>query len=114
MRKLVGRQALIAEKRESIYDIEEICLKIEDRLRVKLKSGFNYCDYVFFDGSWELQKQTAKTVAQRMTEAGYYCEIGWKETTPAGNERWYVWVTTDIPEPEVSFWEWLVSKFKRR
>ena len=98
-KKLVGRTALMEEAVKPLYDIEAVCLSIEDRLRENLKQGRHYCDYIFHNGTEAVQKKTATEVAQRMTEAGYYCRIGWTETTPSGNERWFVRVSVDAPKP---------------
>ena len=110
---LVGRTALMEEAIKPLYDIEMVCVSIEDRLRENLKQGRHYCDYIFHNGTEAVQKKTAaevaqteavqkKTaaeVAQRMTQEGYYCQIGWRETTPAGDERWFVRVSVDPPKP---------------
>lgn len=106
-KKLVGRTALMEEAVKPLYDIEAVCLSIEDRLRENLKQGRHYCDYIFHNGTETVQKKTAAEVAQRMTEAGYYCRVGCTETAPSGNERWFVRVSVDPPKP--SAWE----RFKR-
>ena len=102
-KKLVGRAALMEEAIKPLYDIEQVCLSIEDRLRQNLKEGRHWCDYTFHNGTEAVQKKTAAEVAQRMTQEGYYCQIGWRETTPAGNERWFVRVSVDPPKPTA--WE---------
>ena len=102
-KKLVGRAALMEEAIKPLYDIEQVCLSIEDRLRQNLKEGRHWCDYVFHNGTETVQKKTAAEVVQRMTQEGYYCSIGWKETTPSGNERWFVRVSVDPPKPTA--WE---------
>lgn len=106
-KQLVGRTALMEEAAKPLYDIEATCLCIEDRLRENLKLGRHSCDYVFHNGTEAVQKRAAAEVAKAMTEAGYYCQIGWTETTPSGNERWFVRVSVDPPKPTA--WE----KFKR-
>ena len=106
-KQLVGRTALMEEAVKPLYDIEAVCVSIEDRLRENLKLGRHSCDYTFHNGTEAVQKKTAAEVAQRMTEAGYYCQIGWRETTPSGNERWFVRVSVDPPKPTA--WD----KFKR-
>lgn len=98
-KKLIGRTALMEETQKPLYDIEAVCLSIEDRLRENLKLGRHYCDYIFHNGTETVQKKTAAEVAQRMTEAGYYCRVGCTETTPSGNERWFVRVSVDPPKP---------------
>ena len=113
-KKLVGRTALMEEAVKPLYDIEAVCLSIEDRLREYLKCGRHWCDYIFHNGTEAVQKKTAEEVAQKMTEAGYYCRIGWKETTPSGNERWYVRVSIDHPAPpKPSAWKRFLNKFRK-
>ena len=98
-KKLVGRTALMEETQKPLYDIEAVCLSIEDRLRENLKLGRHYCDYIFHNGTEAVQKRAAAEVAQRMTEAGYYCQIGWVEIVPPRNGRWYIRVSVDAPKP---------------
>lgn len=111
-KKVIGRTALMEEAARPLYDIEAVCVSIEDRLRENLKLGRHSCDYVFFNGTEAVQKKAAAEVAQRMTSAGYYCSIGWKETTPSGNEKWFVRVSVDSPGP--SAWQRFLNKLLKR
>lgn len=109
-KQLVGRTALMEEAAKPLYDIEAVCVSIEDRLRENLKLGRHYCNYIFHNGTEAVQKRAAAEVAKTMTEAGYYCQIGWAETTPSGNERWFVRVSVDPPKPTA--WERFVRVIK--
>lgn len=110
-KKVIGRTALMEEAAKPLYDIEAVCVSIEDRLRENLKLGRHSCDYVFFNGTEAIQKRAAAEVAQEMTSAGYYCRIGWKETTPSGNEKWFVRVSVDPPKP--SAWQRFLNRFRK-
>lgn len=110
-KKVIGRSALMEEASRPLYDIEAVCVSIEDRLRENLKLGRHSCDYVFFNGTEAAQKKAAAEVAQRMTSAGYYCRVGWKEATPNGNEKWFVRVSVDPPKP--SAWQRFLNRFRK-
>lgn len=110
-KKVVGRIALMEEASRPLYNIEAVCVSIEDRLRENLKLGRHSCDYVFFNGTEAVQKKTAAEVAQRMTSAGYYCRIGLCETTPSGDEKWFVRVSVDPPKP--SAWKRFLNRFRK-
>lgn len=110
-KKLIGREALMEEAAKPLYNIEAVCVSIEDRLRENLKLGRHSCDYIFINGTEAVQKKTAAEVAQKMSSAGYYCRIGWRESTPNGNEKWFVRVSVDPPKP--SSWKRFLNKFRK-
>lgn len=97
-KKLIGRTALMEETQKPLYDIEQVCLNIEDRLRENLKLSCHWCEYTFHIGTEVVQRKAAEQVAQRMKQAGYYCRTGQKEM-PSGTKRWFVRVSVDAPKP---------------
>lgn len=101
-KKLIGRTALMEETQKPLYDIEQVCLNIEDRLRENLKLSCHWCEYTFFNGTEVVQRKAAEQVAERMKQAGYYCRTGQKEI-PSGTKRWFVRVSVDTPKP--TLWE---------
>ena len=101
-KKLIGRTALMEETQKPLYDIEAVCLSIEDRLRENLKLSRHYCDYIFHNGTEVVQRKAAEQVAERMKQAGYYCRTGQKEM-PSGTKRWFVRVSVDAPKS--THWE---------
>lgn len=116
-RKLKGRAALVEETTRPLYDIEAVCVSIEDRLRENLKLGVHSCTYVFHNGTEEVQRSTAKAVAHAMTEAGYYCTVGHREMNrPANEARWYVKVSVDVPRlsPWRRLLNWMMMKKKKQ
>ena len=110
-KQLVGREALMEEAAKPLYDIEAVCVSIEDRLRENLKFGRHSCDYIFHNGTEAVQKRAAAGVAKTMTEAGYDCQIGWKKTMSSGNGRWFVRVSVDTPKP--SAWQRFLNRFRK-
>lgn len=96
-KKLIGRTALMEETQKPLYDIEQVCLNIEDRLRENLKLSCHWCEYTFHIGTEVVQRKAAEQVAERMKQAGYYCRTGQKEM-PSGTKRWFVRVSVDAPK----------------
>lgn len=98
-KKLLTRDEVVAQSLKPLYDTDRVCEQMIQNLGNALTKGRRKADYIFHNGNLESQKKAAEECMKKLVCLGYYCKVGWKETTPSGNVCYYLEISVDPPKP---------------